>query len=107
MPGFLLHMGATVLCAHGGQAMPTAPEPRVMVSGQPVATLAAPWVIAGCALPPPAAANGPCVTAQFMTSATRVLANGVPVLLLDSQALCTPTATPLMPVATQTRVNGV
>ena len=23
MPGFLLHVGATVLCAHGGQAQPT------------------------------------------------------------------------------------
>jgi hypothetical protein len=33
MPGFLLHVGATVLCAHGGQATPTAPNPRVMVSG--------------------------------------------------------------------------
>ena len=35
MPGFLLHVGATVLCAHGGQAQPTAPNPRVLVSGQP------------------------------------------------------------------------
>ena len=26
MPGFLLHVGATVLCAHGGQAQPTAPN---------------------------------------------------------------------------------
>ena len=29
MPGFLLHVGATVLCAHGGQAQPTVPNPRV------------------------------------------------------------------------------
>lgn len=106
MPGFILHMGAQVLCAHGGQATPTAPEPRVQVSGQPVTTIAAPYVVAGCALPPPIAANGPCLTAQFMTSATRVFANGVPVLLLDSQALCAPTATPLMIVQTQTRVTG-
>ncbi len=107
MPGFLLHLGAQVLCSHGGQATPTSPEPRVQVSGQPVTTIAAPYVVAGCALPPPPAANGPCVTAQFMTSATRVTANGVPVLLLDSQAMCTPTATPLMIVETQTRVSGV
>jgi hypothetical protein len=107
MPGFIMHLGATVLCAHGGQATPTAPEPRVLVSGQPVATIAAPWAVAGCAMPPPIAGNGPCVMAQFMTSATRVLANGVPVLLMDSQALCTPTATPLIPVVTQARVSGV
>jgi hypothetical protein len=106
MPGFVLHMGAQVLCSHAGQATPTASEPRVLVSGQPVTTLAAPYVVAGCALPPPSAANGPCVTAQFMTSATRVFANGVPVLLFDSQALCTPTATPLLVVGSQTRVSG-
>ena len=38
MPGPLLHLGATVLCAHGGQATPSAPVPRVQVSGQPVAS---------------------------------------------------------------------
>ena len=50
MPGFLLTISATVTCAHGGQAQPTAPNPRVLVSGQPVATQIAPYVIAGCAL---------------------------------------------------------
>ena len=34
MPGYLLHMGATVLCAHGGQAQPVMTNPRVMVSKQ-------------------------------------------------------------------------
>jgi hypothetical protein len=107
MPGFVLHFGATILCAHGGMAQPTAVVPRVLVSGQPVVTLAAPYVVAGCALPPPPVANGPCVTAQFLTSAIRVLALGVPVLLLDSQALCVPTATPLIIAVTQPRVTGM
>jgi hypothetical protein len=106
MPGFLLHVGATVLCAHGGQAQPTVPNPRVLVSGQPTVTLASPYVVAGCAMPPPASGNGPCVSAQFVSSATRVLSNGQPLLLLDSQAVCVPTGTPLMIVATQTRVTG-
>ena len=38
MPGFLLHVGATVLCAHAGQAQPTVPNPRVLVGGQPTVT---------------------------------------------------------------------
>jgi hypothetical protein len=105
MPSPLLHLGATVLCAHGGQAMPTTPNPRVLVSGQPVTTIATPYVVAGCAFVPPAG-NGPCVTAQFVTSAARVLAGGVPVLLLDSQSVCAPTGTPLLVVMTQTRVIG-
>lgn len=107
MPGFLLHLNAGVLCAHGGQAKPTAPVPRVLVSGQPVTTVSAPWVVAGCPFPPPPNGNGPCVTAQFATSATRVLALGQPVLLLDSQAVCAPTGTPLVVAATQARVTGM
>jgi hypothetical protein len=107
MPGFLLHLGATVMCAHAGQAQPTVVNPRVLVMGQPIVTIASPYVVAGCTLPPPTAANGPCVTAQFVTSATRVFANGQPVLLMDSQAICAPTGTPLIPTVTQTRVTGM
>ena len=107
MPGFLLHLGATVTCAHAGQAQPTAPNPRVLVSGQPTVTLASPYVVAGCPFPPPPAGNGPCVTAQFVTAATRVTSNGLPLLLLDSQAICAPTGTPLLVTATQTRVTAM
>jgi hypothetical protein len=107
MPGFLLHLGATIMCAHGGQAMATAPNPRVLVSGQPVVPLTSVYAVAGCTFPPPPAANGPCVTAQYVTSATRVLSNGVPLLLLDSQAICAPTGTPLIPAVTQVRVTGI
>jgi hypothetical protein len=107
MPGFLLHVGATVLCSHAGQAQPTVPNPRVTVSGQPTVTMTAPYVVAGCTLPPPTAANGPCVTAQWVTAATRITSNGQPLLLFDSQAICAPTGTPLMIVLTQTRVTGM
>jgi hypothetical protein len=105
MPGPLLHLGATVLCSHGGQAMPTSPDARVLVSGQPVSTMTAPYTVAGCAFVPPSG-NGPCVTAQWVVAATRVMASGQPVVLLDSQAICTPTGTPLMAVMSQTRVIG-
>ncbi|HEX6899523.1 MAG TPA: hypothetical protein VF789_07420 [Thermoanaerobaculia bacterium] len=107
MPGTLLHVGATVLCAHGGQAQPTVPNPRVTVSGMPTVTMAAPYVVAGCAMPPPTAGNGPCVTAQWITGALRITSNGQPLLLLDSQAICAPTGTPLIIAATQMRVTGM
>ena len=107
MPGFLLHVGAGVQCAHGGQAQPTAPNPRVKVMGQPIVMQPAPFVIAGCAFPPPPAGNGPCLTAQWVMGALRVKSNGLPVLLQDSQALCVPTGTPLTIGATQTRVKGM
>lgn len=106
MPGPILHLGATVLCSHAGQAQPTAVNPRVLVSGQPIAVLTTTYVVAGCTLPPPPGANGPCVTGQWITGATRVFANGVPVLLMTGQSICAPSGTPLLPVAAQTRVIG-
>lgn len=106
MPGPILHLGATVLCSHAGQATPVAPNPRVLVSGQPVVTISSAYVVAGCAMPPPPGGNGPCVTAQFVTSALRVMAGGQPVLLQDSQSICVPTGTPLMPLVVQMRATG-
>jgi hypothetical protein len=103
MPGPILHMGATVLCAHGGQAIPTVPSPRVMVSGMPIATIAAPYSIAGCAFVPPAG-NGPCVTAQWVVGAVQVMSEGQPVVIMTGMATCVPTGTPLLPVMAQTRV---
>jgi hypothetical protein len=106
MPGFLLHQGATVLCFHAGQAQPTAPNPRVNVSGQPVVTQPTTYMVAGCTLPPPPSGNGPCVTAQWVSAATRVRVGGVPVLLQDSQAICAPTGTGVNVLVTQTRARG-
>jgi len=105
VPGFLLHVGATVMCAHGGQAQPTAPNARVLVSGQPTTTMPAPYAVAGCAFNV-SGAPSPCVTATWMTAATRVTSNGQPLLLLDSQAICVPTGTPLLVTVTQPRVTG-
>ena len=107
MPGTLLHVGAQVLCSHGGQAQPMEPNPRVLLSGQPVVTQAGVYQIAGCSLPPPPAANGPCVTAIWTVAATRVFVEGQPVLLQVSQATCAPTGTPLIVTTTQTRVIGM
>jgi hypothetical protein len=50
MPAPALHLGAVVLCTHGGTATPVAPFPRVLLSGQPAVTLASPYAIVGCAL---------------------------------------------------------
>ncbi|WP_298734406.1 hypothetical protein [uncultured Chitinophaga sp.] len=105
MPGPLLHVGATVQCAHAGQAMPTSPNPRVLVGGMPIVTQPAPYTIAGCPFNV-SGAPSPCVTAQWVVAAVRVTSNGMPVLLMDSQAICAPNGTPLMVLAAQTRVIG-
>jgi len=105
MPGFILHMGATVICAHGGQAMSPSPNPRVRVGGQPVVTQPVPFTVAGCVFNI-SGAPSPCVTAQWVTGALRVRVGGQPVLLQDSQATCVPNGTPLNILVTQVRVRG-
>ncbi len=105
MPGFLLHAGATVLCAHGGQAQPTMPSPRVRVAGQPLAVMNSPHSITACPFNV-AGSPLPCVVAQWVTGSARVRSLGAPVLLQDSQAVCAPNGTPVSIVVTQTRVRG-
>ena len=102
MPAPILHLGATVLCTHTGQATPLAPFPRVTVSGQPVVTLTSPYAIAGCALS--TTSTPPCVTGQFISGAARVLAGGAPVVTMIGSSVCTPTGTPMLPIAAQARV---
>jgi hypothetical protein len=102
MPAPILHLGATVMCSHAGQAMPITPFPRVLLSGQPAVTLASPYAVAGCALT--GSPNPPCVTAQWITGAVRVFAGGAPVATMAGQSVCVPTGTPLLPAAAQTRV---
>ena len=106
MPGPLLTVGSIIMCAHGGSAQASVPNPRVMCSGQPVVTVAAPHIVGGC----PFNVSGapvPCITANWVMGAVRVLATGMPVLLMDSQAVCVPNGTPLLVTFTQPRVTGM
>ena len=90
------------MCSHAGPATPTAPFPRVLVSGQPVVTLASLYVVAGCALT--GTVVPPCVTGQWLVGAVRVLAGGVPVATMAGASMCIPTGTPMLPVSAQPRV---
>jgi len=107
--GFLLHQGATVLCTHGGQAMPAAASGRVTLSGQPATTLAHGYTIAGCPFTTPEPAPKPCAQVQWTSAASRVFIDGAPALTSDSQGI---TIGPLgtqgtpQPVAQQVRVRG-
>src|SRR3569833_385870 len=67
MPAPILHLGATITCMHAGLAAPLTPFPRVLVSGQLIATLTTSYAITGCALT--GTPNPPCVTAQWVLGA--------------------------------------
>jgi hypothetical protein len=109
MPGYLLNLGCVTMCPHGaGQGKPTAPNPRVRLSGMPVPMFAAPFVIAGCPNPPPPANIGPCVTAIWSVGTVRVRSMGMPLLCQTSVSTCAPTPGPLsIAFAGQARVKGM
>jgi hypothetical protein len=106
MPGFLIQQGATVLCVHGGQAMPTVPNAAVTLDAMPSCLLSEPWTVAGCPGVPPSGIP-PCVTAQWVAGTTRVTSFGQPLLVQSGQAICAPTGTPLLPLVTQMRVMAM
>ena len=84
MPGFLLHVGAVVQCPHLAPSTTTPGAARVLVSGQPVATVANVWSVTGCAFQIPTPGGpvpSPCLRVQWAMPATRVLVGGSPALL--------------------------
>jgi hypothetical protein len=109
MPGFILHVGASMICPHGGQISAISSNTRVSVSDQQVVTDADTFPIAGCVFSLPVGPH-PCVIVKWIVSATRVFINGQPVLLSDSVGLSqsadqSPQGPPSV-IMTQLRVKG-
>lgn len=113
MLDLLFHVGATATCPHGGQITVTSSNTRVQVSGMAVATIGDSGTVAGCPFQVPIPAGTkpqPCVKAQWLVPATRVLVNGQPALLKGSTGICQsaeqiPQGAPTIS-ATQTQVQG-
>lgn len=105
MPGYILHVGDTMMCPHGGQITTVPGSPRAMVSGMPVATMADSYLVAGCAFNVSGTPQ-PCIQVQWLVPATRVMAGGSPVIVQSSTGLCMGAAPQGPPnvVAMQTRV---
>lgn len=81
MPGFLLHTGAVVQCTHGIPAQIPPAQPRVLVGGLPVATMATKITVLGCPFTLPGPKSQPCVTIKWLMPTTRVLVAGAPALV--------------------------
>lgn len=110
MPGFLFHVGATANCPHGGAVSTVSTNARVLVSGQPVATLGDTYPVVGCVFSVGTKPQ-PCVKVQWLVPASRVLVNGQPAILQTSTGICQsaeqiPQGPPIV-VATQLRVVGM
>ena len=106
----ILHVGASVICSHGGQVTTAPGNPRVKVAGQPVATMADVYAVAGCVFTLPGPKPSPCIKVQWVVPATRVMVGGQPVILQTSSGLGqSPEQAPQGPpsvVVVQPRVKG-
>lgn len=88
MPGPLLHVGAAGMCPHAtGQLSIISSNTRVLVSGQPVATVSDNGLIAGCLFNVSGKAQ-PCTTVKWLVPSTRVTVMGSPALLMPGPHLC-------------------
>src|SRR5215204_218075 len=76
------------MCPHAGQVTTAPGSPRVLVGGQPAATMGDTFMVAGCAFTVPPSKPQPCVKVQWLAPATRVLVGGQPAILRTSAALC-------------------
>jgi len=84
MPGFFLHVGAVMQCPHFAPVTIPPTQPRVLVSGQAVATASALLTVTGCPFQVPTPGGPvpqPCVPVEWANFSTRVLIDGEPALL--------------------------
>jgi len=89
MPGFLMHVNAVMQCTHGAKATIPPSQPRVLVNGQPIATVSpAPLaMVAGCPCQIPVGAGTkpqPCVIVRWTMPSVRFLVNGLPAALIPT-----------------------
>lgn len=87
MPGFLMHVNANMTCPHQATAAIAPSQPRVLVGGKPVATMASLIAVTGCPFQIPIGTGTkpqPCVTVKWAMPSTRFLVGGQPAALLPS-----------------------
>lgn len=84
MPGLFVHVGIAMQCTHMAPVTTAPSQPRVLVSGQPIATSSSLLTVAGCPFQVPVVAGTkpqPCVKVQWLMLSARVLVAGQPALL--------------------------
>ena len=108
--GFLLNVGSSIMCPHGGTALAIAVSHRVLVERSPAITLADSLIVAGCPFCI-GCVPSPCIMVKWLRPSRRVFVEGRPAILHDSTGICQnaegiPQGPPII-VITQYRVKGV
>jgi hypothetical protein len=87
MSDFLVEVGATAMCPHGGPLQTVPTQAKVLLGGQPAATASDTFTITGCAFTTPEPRPSPCVTATFRP-AVKVMLGGNPAVLKSAGVIC-------------------
>jgi hypothetical protein len=109
MGDLLLNAGATAMCPHAGPLQIVPGQAKVLLGGQPAATVSDQFTITGCPFTTPVPKPQPCVTATF-APAVKVLLSGTPAVLKGGGIVCQsaeqiPQGPPSV-TATQMQVTG-
>lgn len=91
MPGNILNVSATVLCMHGGSAILTTSNSKLMVDNLPALLESDVHSVAGCPFQIPIGTGtkpSPCIRIEWSGGSTQVQVNGVGALVQSSIGKC-------------------
>jgi hypothetical protein len=91
MPGNVLTTSSTVLCMHGGSAILTTSNSKMMVDSMPALLETDVHSVAGCPFQIPAPSGtkpSPCIRIQWSGGAVKLTVGGVGVLMQSSIGMC-------------------
>ena len=91
MPGNVLNISSTVMCMHGGSAILTTSNSKVMADNVPALLESDIHSVAGCPFQIPVGAGtkpSPCIRIERSGGATKLQVNGVGVLVQSSIGKC-------------------
>ncbi len=91
MPGNILTVSSTVLCMHGGSAILTTANSKVMADNVPALLESDVHSVAGCPFQIPVGVGtkpSPCIRIEWSGGSAQVQVNGVGVLLQSSIGKC-------------------
>lgn len=103
----LVNADSTVQCSHSGSGTATKKISKVKVKGAKLIPKGTKYSISGCSLPPPIAANGPCVMGQSGSKPLKkVKSGGKKLASKKTKWTCTPTGAKAKVADTQSKVKG-
>ena len=91
MPGNVLTISSTVQCPHGGSAILTTANTKLMVDCVPALLESDVHSVAGCPFQSPVGVGtkpSPCIRIEWSGGAVQMQVNGVGVLIQSSVGLC-------------------